>query len=436
VAETGELLMTQADRDRLVALKKTLSKAITQRQAAEELKISERQVRRLLVKLRTGGDRAILHGLRGRRSNRKMNEEVQQRAATILKQDVYRGFGPTLASEYLAKRHGIEVSKETARKWMTAAGLWRARPRRVVEVHTWRARRERFGELVQWDTSEHDWTEGRGEKMYLVSMIDDATSRVFARFVPHDAMEENMAVLEQYVQRYGRPLELYTDKASIFYTTPKKNHPVREEPHPPTQIGRALAELNIGWIAAHSPQAKGRIERSFDTAQDRLVKGMRVAGVKTIEQANAYLENEYLPEWNAKFAVVPACADDAHRPLRKQDRLDTILCRVEERVVGNDYTVRLHGQTYQIVRADIQPRLRAARLRIEQRRDGTVAVRFENQYLQVEACEPVEKVQPQSAPRPKRTKPRAGGNKNWMKGFLDRSKPTLGQAIVIANATS
>ncbi len=192
MAESGELLKTQADRDRLVALKKTASRAITQRQAAEELKLSERQVRRALAKLRGGGDKAILHGLRGRRSNRKLDQEAEQRAVWILKQDVYRGFGPTLASEYLAKKHAIHVSKETVRTWMRSAGLWRARPRQVGEVHTWRPRRERYGELVQWDTCEHDWTEGRGEKMYLVKMIDDATSRLFARFVRHDSMEENM----------------------------------------------------------------------------------------------------------------------------------------------------------------------------------------------------------------------------------------------------
>ena len=436
MAETGELLMTQADRDRLVALKKALSRAITQRQAAEELKLSERQVRRLLARLRAGGDRAVLHGLRGRRSNRKIAEEEQQRAVAILKQDVYRGFGPTLAGEYLAKKHGIPVSKETARKWMTAAGLWRARPRRVVEVHTWRARRERFGELVQWDTSEHDWTEGRGQKMYLVSLIDDATSRVFARFVPHDSMEQNMAVLEQYLRRYGRPLEFYTDKASIFYTTPKKNHPVREQPLPPTQIGRALRELNIGWIAAHSPQAKGRIERSFQTAQDRLVKGMRVAGVKTIEQANAYLENVYLPEWNARFAVVPACADDAHRPLRKQDGLEAILCRVEQRVVANDYTFQLDGETYQIACHDIRPRLRGARVRVQRRRDGVVAICFENQSVPVQACDRADKVPQKSAPRAQPSKPRAARKSQWMKGFWDRPAPTLRQAIDIANATS
>jgi hypothetical protein len=148
--------------------------------------------------------------------------------------------------------------------------------------------------MVQWDTSEHDWLEGRGEKIYLIKMIDDATSRLFARFVRSDSTVDNMAVLEAYLLRFGRPLQFYTDKASIFITTPKKNHPVRDEALPPTQIGRALEELGIGWIAAHSPQAKGRVERSFETAQDRLVKGLRVAGAKTLEEANAYLEAEYL----------------------------------------------------------------------------------------------------------------------------------------------
>ena len=267
--------MSQADRDRLVALKKAKDKKITQRQAAEELGISERQVRRLLVLMSKVGDKAVVHGLRGR-SNRKIEEGKKQQAIEILKQDVYQGFGPTLASEYLAEKHKLTVSKETARKWMREAGLWRAHKQRVGEVHMWRQRRERYGEMVQWDTSEHDWLEGRGEKIYLIKMIDDASSKLFARFVRSDSTAENMSVLEAYLQRFGRPLQFYTDKASIFVTTPKKNHPVREEALPPTQIGRALGELNIGWIAAHSPQAKGRVERSFETAQDRLVKGLRV----------------------------------------------------------------------------------------------------------------------------------------------------------------
>jgi transposase InsO family protein len=208
-----------------------------------------------------------------------------------LSADVYRGFGPTLAAEYLRKKHGIEASKETVRQWMIRGKLWQAKPEKVKKVHVWRPRRSRLGELVQWDTSEHDWLEGRGEKLYLIAMIDDATSRLWARFVRHDSTEENMKLLWSYLEKFGRPLAFYTDKASLFRTAEKRK---RDEPGvekdavemPPSQIGRALRELGITWIAAHSPQAKGRVERNFHTAQDRLVKGMRVAGVKTIEQAN------------------------------------------------------------------------------------------------------------------------------------------------------
>src|SRR5947209_7706244 len=169
--------MTQTDRDRLVTLRKAKEKRIRQRQAAEELEVSERQVRRVLAKMRTVGDRAVVHGLRGRQSNRRIEEEKRQGVIGILKQDVYRGFGPTLASEYLAKKHRIVVSKETVRKWMREEGLWRTRRQPVEQIHMWRPRRERWGELVQWDTSEHDWLEGRGERIYLIKMIDDATSR-------------------------------------------------------------------------------------------------------------------------------------------------------------------------------------------------------------------------------------------------------------------
>src|ERR1700722_12420098 len=354
--------MNQTDRDRLVALKKAKDRKMTQRQAAEELKIGERQVRRLLVRLRKVGDKAVLHGLRGR-SNRRIDEEQREKAIEILKGDVYKGFGPTLASEYLAKKHGIEVSKETVRKWMREAGLWRARKQRVTEVHQWRERRERFGELVQWDTSTHDWLEGRGETIYLISMIDNATSRLFARFVRHDSSAENRRLLRSYLERYGRPLAFYTDKAGMFQVAVKTKQPEQREgldrqSMPPTQIARALGELGTVWIPAHSPQAKGRVERQFLTAQDRLVKGMRVAGVRTLEQANAYLEKEFLPWWNRTLVVTPASADDAHRLLGKEHDLAAILSHVEKRQVTNDYTIRWDGQFYQIDRRDIRPGMR------------------------------------------------------------------------------
>jgi len=181
--------MTQADRDRLVTLKKAKKKLITQREAAAELGLSVRQVKRLIYGLKKRGDKAVIHGLRGKPSNRRMEEEVEREAVKILSAPLYKGFGPTLAAEYLRQKHGIDASKETVRQWMIRAKLWRAKEEKVKQVHVWRPRRSRFGELVQWDTSEHDWLEGRGEKLYLIAMIDDATSRLFARFVRHDSTE-------------------------------------------------------------------------------------------------------------------------------------------------------------------------------------------------------------------------------------------------------
>src|SRR5438067_621952 len=353
--QEGQLLMTQADRDRLVTLKKAKKELITQREAAEELRLSTRQVKRLLNALKARGDKAVVHGLRGKPSNRRIEEGLEQQAVKILSTPVYEGFGPTLAAEYLGKKHGIEASKETVRQWMMRGKLWRAKPEKVKQVHVWRPRRNRWGELVQWDTSEHDWLEGRGEKLYLIAMIDDATSRLWARFVRHDSTEENMRLLWSYVEKFGRPLSFYTDKASVFQTAEKRQ---RDEPGvekdavemPPTQIGRALRELGITWLAAHSPQAKGRVERNFGTAQDRLVKGMRVAGVKTIEQANEYLTNDYLAWWERELTVDAVNHDDAHRPLDKGHNLAASLSHVETRQVQPDYTLRRDGKLYQIER--------------------------------------------------------------------------------------
>jgi transposase len=338
--------MTQGERDRLVVLKKAQKRLITQKQAATELGVTERHVRRLLAALRRQGDQAVIHGLRGRASNRRLSEGLRSKAVAVLSQEVYRGFGPTLAGEYLARKHKLRIGREALRQIMMEAGLWGGRTRKVVEVRQWRPRRSCRGELVQWDTSEHDWLEGRGEKLYLIHMIDDATSELTARFVRHDSTEENMRLLWDYLERHGRPVVFYPDKASLFQTAPKVRRDAKAvareqgEPLPPTQIGRALRELGIGWQAAHSPQAKGRVERSFGTAQDRLVKGLRVAGAKTLQQANRYLEEEFLPWWNQHLRVEPAHAADAHRPLGPGHNLAAALSRVETRQVGNDYTFR------------------------------------------------------------------------------------------------
>jgi transposase len=424
--------MTQADRDRLVALKKAKKKLITQKQAAEELGITERHVRRLLRELKRRGDKAVVHGLRGLPSNRKLNADTEQEAVKILSQPVYRGFGPTLAAEYLAKKHKIDVSRETVRQWMTEAKLWRPRKQRIEKIHEWRPRRSRFGELVQWDTSDHDWLDGRGEEMLLINMIDDATSRWFARFVSSDSTVENMNHLERYLKKHGRPLGYYTDKAAIFQTAEKTKRDgsrlgkSREE-LPPTQIGRALQELGIPWIAAHSPQAKGRVERSFLTAQDRLVKGLRFAEVATLDGANDYLENEFLPWVNSTIAVVPAHPDDAHRPLDQQHDLAAILSHVEKRRVNDDYTFSLDGKTYGILRQDIRPGLRGAYVRVEQRRDGSVAVRFNGRYLRVERCGRQPKVAPPKPTRKKATD-QPGPRSTWSQNFDLKKGPKVWQA--------
>jgi hypothetical protein len=424
--------MTQAERDRLVCLKKAKKKLITQKAAAEEAGITERHVRRLLRGLKRRGDQVVSHALRGQVSNRKLSEDTKQEAVAILSRPVYQGFGPTLASEYLAKKHKIKVSRETVRQWMVEAKLWRARKQRVEKIHEWRPRRSRCGELVQWDTSDHDWLEGRGVEMQLINMIDDATSRWFARFVLSDSTAENMNVLERYTKKYGRPLAVYTDKAGLFKTAQKSRRgdpATAKDPVelPPTQIGRALQELGIGWIAAHSPQAKGRVERGFGTAQDRLVKGMRVAGITTLEQANHYLETEFLPWVNGTRAVAPASADDAHRPLEKHHDLAAILSHVESRRVNNDYTILLESKIYQIARKDICAGLRGAAVRVEKRRDGTVAARFGERYLSIEQCaqRPLRVVLKPAKPK---RQIRPGQGKEWSRNFDLKKAPKIWQA--------
>lgn len=387
--EGDKLLLGQRERDRLKTLHEISRGSITQRIAATQLKLSERQVRRLMNRFEKEGDSAVVHVLRGRCSNRKISEEVKSRAIAELSKPELRDFGPTYAAEHLNKQLGIAAGKDTVRKWMVGAGLWESRERKAVAVHQWRERRACFGELLQWDTSVHDWLEGRGEKLYLIAMIDDATSRLFARFAPNDTTDENMRVLWCYVERYGRPQAVYTDRASLFQATMPSG---RTEDQPgerrETQMGRALREFGIEWIAAHSPQAKGRIERCFATAQDRLVKGMRLAGIRTREQANAYLAAEYLPDWNQRFTTEPANATDAHRPLTELHDLAASFSHVELRTVSGDYTFPFRGERYQIARESVRVGMRRQKLRVEARLDGTVAARYEGEYLQVAACGP------------------------------------------------
>jgi len=426
------IAMSQEERDWLDWLKRAKDGKMTQREAAERMEVSERWVRTLLKRMSKHGDAVVVHGLRGRPSNRKLAAKAQRQALAILKQPEWHDFGPTFAAEQLAKRHQIQVGKETLRGWMIEAGLWESKARRLQEVHGWRPRRSGFGELVQWDTSEHDWLEGRGPVRYLVRMIDDATSWSWGRFVESDSTPHNMGVLWEYLEKNGRMMDVYTDRDSMFAVPPRagESNQQQREADRLTQLGRALRDLGIGSILAYSPQAKGRIERSFLTAQDRLVKHLRLAKVSTLEKANAFLEKEYWPEWNMQFARPVQDFPNQHRELTPQLDLAAILSHVEERVIGNDYTFSFAGRHYQIAREDAQAGMRRQRLRIELRLDGELHARYEGRYLRVDRCG-ARLPEPEPAARKSPRKDHnAGGKSTWMQGFFDRPAPPLWRSFV------
>ena len=377
--------LSQRERDRLRVLQQVEEGKMKQVEAARRLGLTDRHVRRLLGRMRAEGDRAIVHGLRGRPSNRRASATHQQRILARVKKR-YADFGPTLASEHLATE-GLPVSRETLRKWMSAAGLWRPRRRRVEHVHVWRERRAAFGELVMWDSSPYPWLEDRGPRCHLIAMIDDASSRIGGRFTEHDTTEENLRVLQGWLERHGRPLAFYTDKAGLFRVNraPQLDEQLNGR-EPETQIRRALRELNIDWIPAHSPQAKGRIENLFGTLQDRLVKEMRLAGVNTLEEANHFFEVSFIPFWEQRFAVPPRSPLDAHRRLDRSHRLEHILSVRIERTVAQDATVVWQGQRWGVPRNQVCAGLRGARAEIERRLDGSHWLRFRGRYLSLRPC--------------------------------------------------
>ena len=267
------------------------------------------------------------------------------------------------------------------------------------------------------------------EKLYLIGMIDDASSELLARFVPHDSSEENRRLLRTYVEQNGRPVAVYTDRAGMFVNTPKNSAGEDPKDLPLTQIGRALEELGIEPITAYSPQAKGRVERSFGTAQDRLVKGLRLAGATTTEQANAYLESEFLPWWNTTLRVTPAHPDEAHRQLGPEHNLDSALSHVEARRVANDYTIRFQRKLYQIDRKAIVPGLRGGKVRLESGLDGKLVARFGKHELALRRC----LTRPESKDAEKKAAavekapgpvPRRKGS-DWMKDFDLKKSPPL-----------
>jgi hypothetical protein len=312
----GLIAMSERDLQRLEVLSKVIDGRTTIVSAARVLALSERQVRRLLERIRTACAASIRHKAIGRPSNNRINDGVRDYAVAIIRER-YADFGPTLAAEKLAEHDGLAVSRETLRQWMSDAGLWLSRQQRR-SFHQPHLRREAYGELVQIDGSEHRWFEDRGPACSLLVFIDDATGKLMQlRFVRSESAFTYFEALELYLRAHGSPVAFYPDKHSVFRVAKKD----AKGGQGMTQFGRALCELNIEILCANSSQAKGRVERANRTLQDRLVKELRLAGISGMEDGNAFLPG-FIERYNARFARTPARTDDLHRPLNiMADRL-------------------------------------------------------------------------------------------------------------------
>lgn len=348
--EADSIIMSQRELHRVPVLQAVLAKQMSQREAARTLSVSTRQIRRWLRRVQDDGPAGLAHRARGRPSNARIPTAQREQALALIRQS-YPDFGPTLASETLAARHGMRFSEETLRGWMRQAGFWAGR-RRPRPHRQWRERKACLGELVQLDGSHHAWLEARGPRLVLMGYVDDATGRVWARFYPAEDLAAAFDSFRRYSQRYGLPQAVYLDKHTI-YRSPKS--PTLDEQlagqAPQSQFQRALAELGVRLIYAHSPQAKGRVERLFGTLQDRLVKSLRLAGASTLTEANRHLGG-FLAAYNRRFMRAPAQPADVHRPLPSALPLNQILCVKESRIVANDDTIHVEGQRLQLRAAE------------------------------------------------------------------------------------
>jgi hypothetical protein len=336
--------MSIKEANRLSVMRQVDKKMLNMRKASEELGISLRQAKRIRKRYLREGEIGLISKHRGKVSPNRIDPKLKNAVIQILKREEYTGFGPTFAQEKLKQRHGYYLSDETIRKWMVQEGLWKAKKQRERKVYQRRVRRARFGELLQGDGSRHAWFEKRGEECTLVLFVDDATSKItVGRFVLAETTESYQEILEEHLSKYGRPLGLYVDKHSIFRTSRENSCAKETETH----FGRVLRELDIELICAHSPQAKGRVERANGVLQDRLIKEMRIRGISTIEAANEFLPL-FIEEYNEKFGKEARNAEDAHRPLRKEDNLIRIFARRSVRKISKNLSFQYEGVFYQI----------------------------------------------------------------------------------------
>ena len=370
-------MMSSAERERSHLICATVDKRLRQCDAAERAGVSLRQFKRLVRLWKQEGDAGLVSRQRGKPSNNRLSKAMVGQVEDLLR-ETYPDFGPTLAAEKLSERDGIVVSRETVRRIQVRLGLHKPKRRRQKRVFQSRTRRPRFGELVQIDGSPHDWLEGRGPRCTLIVFIDDATSRLLGlRFVPAECCAGYIETLRGCVLAQGRPLAFYSDRHAIFRVNAKD----AESGDGKTEFGRVVERLGIGLINANTPQAKGRVERSNQTLQDRLNKEMRLAGICSIEAANAFLPS-YIEIWNEKFSVPPGDDASACRPWTKTAaELDDDLARREERKLTKALKFSTGGTKFCVKTSGPGTALRGATVTLYHYADGRMGVHYKDRVL-------------------------------------------------------
>lgn len=381
--EEEKITMSIKELKRLEAIQRTIEGRTKQRETADMLNLSVRQIKRLVKRVRHEGERGIVHRLRGRPSRRRIPNNIKNRVI-LLYREKYNDFGPTFTTEKLLERDKIKVSRETLRKWLKEENLWE-RHRKSSNHRQNRPRKECYGDMVILDGSHHDWLEGRGPKLVLMAYIDDATSKIFLRFYDYEGTIPAMDSFKRYIKWNGLPQRIYTDRHTT-YKSPKK--PTIEDElanrEPQSQFERALDELGVNFIHANSPEAKGRVERVFKTLQDRLIKEMQLRKISTKAEANNYLRY-YLPGHNKRFTVKPFNASNVHRMIPDNIDLDTILCIREKRTIRKDWTIRQNNRFYQITK--VPSGLRPKYVWVEKRINGKMFMMYKGFYLSFKEIE-------------------------------------------------
>ena len=411
----GRTALSKRELERAGVLARVRAGELRLNNAAEVMRTSYRNAKRLWKRYQEGGAAALKHGNAGRTSNRARPAKERNKILRLVKKkysgDQQTRFGPTLAAEHLAREDQLEVHPETLRRWMLAEGLW-TKARKRKQHRSRRERRAHFGELVQMDGSFHDWYQGRAPKACLMNMVDDATSTVEAHLGEQETIWDAARVLRQWIEKYGVPLALYTDWKNVYVREPTE----KEQLHgkvPVTQFGRMCQKLDIRIIAANSPQAKGRVERGNGTHQDRLIKKMGRKKIRTHEAANRFLQEEYLADHNARFAREPAEPQDYHRKPPAARELEQVFCLETERSISNDWVVRYENRYFQLERhSDYPPR--QAQVTVCEWEQGRIEIRYKGQartHREMEAPRPKEPAAIRlvdKPPRRSRWKPPAG----------------------------